>query len=547
MRRLLLVLAGLLTVAAAGWSGTVPAVSAESAAPPVSVGMVGRVEVSPAPSADLNWSPREIRLRFPDAPTGVVVTLSTADGFALPPAAPIEVEGTLLRYPNPQIYAGSYTVSWDGPHAGSYSFSVNVNGSFESIGPSGETQPGTSAGSISAGSSSGAGPGLLLALVGVASGLMLVVLLRRRLVLAVLAMVAVGSGVFALGVLPSPSGDDRSACLPLSGEERLACLNNAVLASFNAGGVGAVVDGLHALEEDARFRSEYGENVCHTVAHMAAREVVAREGSISRVAKSADLLCASGFLHGAIEGGAPFVSTAVFTDEVLGICGEGTDNNSLECAHGIGHGAALRLNSRLPEAVDICLLLANEAQAVQCILGAAMLSGNWIGNMAARSTEPGEFTPPGLPSGVIGDVCLDEDVVAMPDRFRACLEGVFFYMKPGPEATSRLPAPWDSVDAIADWCVSVTADRQSLEASCFSGVGSASALRLQQDPATLASPCARANTDEAHGVCVESMVTQVRNNQDVSPPREVFETACGGAPERFRERCLLVAERLITR
>jgi hypothetical protein len=523
---------------------------AEEASPPPSVGKVGRVEVSPAPDAELSWSPKEIVLRFPASATGVTVTLETAEGFPLPPAAPVVVEGGVLRYPNPQIYAGTYTVRWDGPDPGSYDFIIKMRGGFESVGPSegGVASTESDAATISSTTSSSPTSGSRWFLLpGAAVFALLVVLLRRRPLLAGgLAVLLLGTG-YLLFSADTGTSENRSRCLPLSGEERLACLNVSVLAGFDDGGVRSVVAALHELEQDVRFRSEYGENVCHTVAHMAARVVVARAGSISEVAKEADLLCASGFLHGAIEGGAPFVSTEVFTDEVLGICGNATDNAALECSHGIGHGAALRLNSRLPEAVDICLQLANEPQAVQCILGAAMLSGNWIGNMAARDPDPERFTPPGLPTGTIGDVCLDEDLVLEAERFRACLEGVFFYMKPGPVATSRLAAPWDSVDSIASWCVEVTDARTGLEVPCFSGVGSASALRLEEEPSTMASPCAKARTDEAQLTCIESVVTQVRNNQDVSPPRTIFEEVCAAVPTRFTERCLSVSDRLINR
>lgn len=511
-----------------------PAVADEAS----SSGSVGRVKVSPAPDGEVNWSPKEIVLEFPSSPAGVDVTLSTSDGYRLPPSAPIEVEGNVVRYPNPQIYAGEYRVSWDGPHAGAFSFKVVMSGSFESVGPSGQSTQ-TTPESDDASALRWVLPLLVLfALV--------VVLLRRRPLVAVLIVCGVFAGGFSFWYF-SGSTAARSECLPLAGEERLACLSASVLSTYDDGGIAAVTAALKELESDTRFRSEYGENVCHTVAHIAARVVVAKEGSISKVASSADRLCSSGFLHGALEGGAIFVDNDLYAGEVLGICGDDVDNAALECTHGIGHGLALRLNSRLHEASEVCLRLPNEEQAVQCVLGAAMLSGSWIGNMAARSEDPAAFTPPGLPTGSIGDVCLSEELTARPDRFRACLEGLFSYMKPGPEAVSRLPSPWDSVDTIADWCVDVTADRPELTDSCFSGVGSASALRLSAEPVSLAAPCLRAPTDGAIETCVVAVVTQVRNNQDVSPPREVFETVCAATPAPISSRCLDVSDRLILR
>lgn len=510
-------------------------VAAEDAS---SAGSVGQVEVSPAPDGEVNWSPKEITLKFPSPPVGVDVTLATADGYLLPSAAPVVVEGNVIRYPNPQIYGGAYRVSWDGPHAGAFSFKVVMSSSFESVGPSGQ--------SLEATSSNSNASALRWMLPLLAFLALVVVLLHRRPLVAALIVCAVFAGGFSFWYLSGSAGP-RSACLPLTGEERLACLSASVLSTYDSGGIPAVMAALKELESDSRFRSEYGENVCHTVAHMAARVVVAREGSISEVAATADRLCASGFLHGALEGGAIYVDNEVYTGEVLGICGEDVDNDALECAHGIGHGLALRLNSRLPEASEVCLRLPNEEQAIQCVLGAAMLSGNWVGNMAARTDDPAAFTPPGLPTGSIGEVCLSDALTARPDRFRACLEGLFFYMKPGPEAVSRLPPPWDSVDTIADWCVGVTAERPELSDPCFSGVGSASALRLSAEPSSLASPCSKAPTDAALETCVIATVTQVRNNQDVSPPREVFEAVCAGAPPAIGSRCLDVSDRLIAR
>jgi len=323
-------------------------VAAEDAS---SAGSVGQVEVSPAPDGEVNWSPKEITLKFPSPPVGVDVTLATADGYLLPSAAPVVVEGNVIRYPNPQIYGGAYRVSWDGPHAGAFSFKVVMSSSFESVGPSGQ--------SLEATSSNSNASALRWMLPLLAFLALVVVLLHRRPLVAALIVCAVFAGGFSFWYLSGSAGP-RSACLPLTGEERLACLSASVLSTYDSGGIPAVMAALKELESDSRFRSEYGENVCHTVAHMAARVVVAREGSISEVAATADRLCASGFLHGALEGGAIYVDNEVYTGEVLGICGEDVDNDALECAHGIGHGLALRLNSRLPEASEVCLRLPNE-------------------------------------------------------------------------------------------------------------------------------------------------------------------------------------------
>ncbi len=509
----------------------------------------GAVVVTPKPGDQLSWSPREIVFSFPSeiAAGDLDVELTDEDGYRYPPAAPVELDGRTLRFPTPQLPDGRYRVSWSGAFTGSSEFAVTVSGSGASLGPSGQTGPTAIEDPQERGGEEF--PYLLLVPV-VLGALLLVVLFRRnrRLagVLAVVTLSCSALGYVSLGGGSAPS-DARLRCLGRGGEERLACLASVVVDAYDDGGVSAATAELHALEQDRRFASTYGENLCHSVAHMSARVVVAREGSLTRVASEADLLCASGFLHGALEGGAPLLESAVFSREVLGICGDATDNTALECAHGIGHAASLRFNSRLLESADLCIALANEAQVVQCLLGAAMLSGNWIGNMAARDSAPESFTPPGVPTGSVAEPCLDERFAAFPDRFRACLEGVFFYLKSGGEVTGRLPSPWNSVDGIAGWCVGVVESRPSLEAACFSGLGSASALRLDFPPAEMPDVCRRAPGEAGLVSCVESLVTQVRNNQDVSPPREVFTQICARVPEQVRERCTAVSERLINR
>jgi methionine-rich copper-binding protein CopC len=509
----------------------------------------GAVVVTPAAGEHLRWSPKEIVLAFPSelSTTAVTVELTDEDGYHYPPAVPVEISGRVLRFPTPQLPAGGYRVSWSGPFAGSSDFTVEVSGAGSALGPSGQTAG--VAGVATPNSNAGGIPVLILAPVTLGALLLAVLLRRHRRLATALTVVAVlgsalGYVVFDDAAAPA---DARLRCLGLKGEERLACLASVIVDAHATDGVPAALTALHALERDPRFASVYGENVCHSVAHMSARVIVAREGSLTRVASGADRLCASGFLHGALEGGAPLLDSAVFSREVLGMCGTAADNSARECAHGIGHAASLRFNSRLLLAADLCLTLANETQVSECLLGAAMLSGNWIGNMAARDSAPEAFTPPGVPLGSVAEPCLDERFTSVPDRFRVCLEGVFFYLKSGREVAGRLPSPWDSVDEIAEWCVDVVAAQPTLELACFSGLGSASALRLDFPPAELPGVCRRAPGEAGLLSCVERLVTQVRNNQDVAPPREVFSQICARVPEQMYARCAALSEQLINR
>jgi hypothetical protein len=316
------------------------------------------------------------------------------------------------------------------------------------------------------------------------------------------------------------------------------------LERYDVGGVTATLAELRSLSSDPLFRPEYGEHVCHSVAHLAARVIVAREGSISKALSNADTLCASGFLHGVLEGGAPLLETSVFTDEVKGICGPASDEATFQCAHGIGHATALRLNSRLRESADVCIGLANQQQAVQCVLGASMLYGVWIGNMVARSTDPAQYTPPGSPIGEIGEVCLDKRFTSDPDMFRVCLEGMFVYMKSGAEVLALLPRAWSDTNEIGSWCATLATSRPDLEMACFASLGSASALRLHESPVNMPGVCAAALTDEGVNVCVVALVTQIRRNSSDSPAFSVYESVCSAAPAVVTEACLQTSKRL---
>jgi hypothetical protein len=472
----------------------------------------------------------------------VEVRLTDEQGYEYPPAVSSEVAGSTVRFAPPQLGPGLFTITWTGPYAGSSTFSVDNTVQVESVGPSAEGDPVASAETS---------PGLLRVAAVTVLLLVAVVLLvkvrpRRLGVLAAAGPLMLAALVFAVTSEQSTAGSNRSVCLGYSGQERIDCLSDVAFLSFEQGGVSATLRELRSLASDARFVSEYGEHVCHTVAHQVARRVVAREGSIRRVVNASDTTCASGFLHGAVEGGATLVSTDTFTNEVRGLCAEIVDDSSLECVHGIGHGAALRFNSRIYEASDVCLELPLEPQVVQCILGVSMLSGTWLANMAPRAGSYLGASPPGVPPGSVGEPCLDARFTANPDRFKACLEGVVFYTKAGPDVLDLFPATWRSSYGIAAWCGEVGAQYPDLGAACFWGVGSSSALRIWEDPAGAVRPCLNVSP-EFEESCVLAVVTQIRNNQTESPPKEVFEQVCAAASPAVAVKCREVSQLLVSR
>jgi methionine-rich copper-binding protein CopC len=510
--------------------------------PPTDV--VGSVQVSPAANTSLEWPPREIKLSFQSgiAPTPVQVTLVDDEGLRYPPALGTTTNGADVVFNPPSLPAGVYTVSWTGAAADSYRFAVTT-GNAEELGPTESSNVAQTSAAIDPEGSNALLKAIMLFSITALTGVIVFRYRPRRTVVGLLVIAVALSGVYVLRPT-STFIEGRQRCLKFSGDPRLDCLAAVALERYDVGGVAATLAELRSLSSDPLFRPEYGEHVCHSVAHLTARVVVSREGSISKSLANADTLCASGFLHGVIEGGAPLLETPVFADEVKSICGPASDEATFQCAHGIGHATALRLNSRLRESADVCIGLANQQQAVQCVLGASMLYGVWIGNMAARSPDPAQYTPPGSPIGEIGEVCLDRRFTSDPDMFRACLEGMFVYMKSGAEVLALLPRAWSDINEIGSWCAALATSRPELEMACFSSLGSASALRLHESPANMPGVCAAALTDEGVNVCVVALVTKIRWNSSDSPAFSVYETVCSAAPAVAKTACLQTSKRL---
>jgi hypothetical protein len=235
------------------------------------------------------------------------------------------------------------------------------------------------------------------------------------------------------------------------------------------------------------------------------------------------------------------LSNETFADEAVTVCGPTTSAADLECAHGVGHAASLRLNARMRESALVCRRLANAEQRTQCVLGAAMLYGSWIGNTSARGAA---VTPAGSPQGAIGEVCTENVFAEVPALYGACLEGVFQYLKSGPDAVARLPMRWRDLDEVARWCEETAVQRPDLHIECFASLGTASALRLWEDPESLAGVCTQASTLESRRECVRSLVTQVRNNSEDSPELTVYERICATVSADMRAGCIRSAKRV---
>ena len=498
-------------------------------------------QTDPAEGAQLSWPPREIKVTFPTDTVLSEVTFDLTDskGVTFPQAAESLIEGDTILFQPPTLSAGRYTLRWSGAAAGQLVFAV---ASFENRGLSPlELRD------------ENAGPGLEsqtasqwfryapLVLVMLLTGL----LLRRRQIktalLVVTTVVVVTIVMQATDPIERTTETATLSCLTHTGESRIECLADAVVLRYEDGGAASARTSLLEIEQDPRFRSEYGENVCHSVAHTAAREIVLLSGSLRATLAGGGTVCASGFLHGALEGGAPVLTNEVFSKEASTVCTVGTSAAELECAHGIGHAAALRLNTRLRDSVNICRSLANSEQVTQCVLGAAMLYGSWLGNTSARGAV---VAPAGATPGEVGEVCASDLFVETPALYRACLEGVFQYIKSGPEAVARLPLRWRDLNETASWCEDVASSRPELRVLCFASLGTASALRIWQKPETLSAVCARASTLDSRRECVRALITQVRNNSEVSPDLEIYESICRTIAVDLRAGCLRTAKRV---
>lgn len=473
------------------------------------------VSSDPAPGATLNWPPVTLRVTFPTVPSALpLLVLRDADGVSYPAAVPSRLEGTTAVFAPPHLGKGQYTLSWDGPTAGTLPFAIMDAASAD----------GQDALSVDPGNGSG---GLLWVVVVVAA-LTFVAgawLLRRRRALAVAVLVAAvltaGLPVLLRGAL-SPTTEagqglfDR--CATLQGRTQFACLVEVMAA---AEGVDAVNAALAALDADRRFLVGYGEQICHDVAHEAARYQVAVSGSALASIDGLQARCGNGFAHGAIEGAARVLTTEAFTAEFTALCAAdqwGTGPDREECSHGLGHAAMFRFNARLDESRDLCLTLSDRDHQADCLGGMAMSAADWFGNMLARiapESSPSAALPPGMSSleDFLG-FCFAGPLSSMRTSAgsvpRDCFAGVAqFYSTPS-ETLVRLGALSDP-SGLASWCAVTVAARPELADACFHGVGFGSGSRRDVEPPEFLSPCVALTTAAHRRSCLEGALSQVRS------------------------------------
>lgn len=493
------------------------------------------VVTDPGDGEVLRWSPLNIVVQFPaGAQSAPDVELTDATGAVYPPAVPTRMDGSALVFANPELRSGTYTLKWGGPHEGSLSFRVDIGG----LGAA-QTAPEPSPPSRSS-------PVYLLLSVAVAMvlGILLVRRSRRHRVAATALLVAVAAMVVAVALYERTEPQATPAvldCAPAAVTDKLACLTGVVTEVLETQGVSAAMESLAQIDSFPVFADVYGAHLCHDTAHLAGRHAAAFYGSITAALDGRTTVCDNGYLHGVVEGGSVFVSTETFAADARTLCGAGTDSASLTCSHGLGHGAASRLNSRPEEASAICWTLPNEQHRRECLLGVMMRAGEWLGNGSTNVEDPADISLPGQAPGVFADLCFRTPFSDTPSRLRNCLEGMFFYVKAGTNAISRLPESYRSPTTLANWCYEQAAANASDLDACFAALATASVLFPGAEPSSMLAPCDLAPSDESARRCAQYVVFALRNST-ARVPDDVLDSLCASSPARLQEYCARAAD-----
>ena len=138
-----------------------------------------------------------------------------------------------------------------------------------------------------------------------------------------------------------------------------------------------------------------GMSECHTVAHaIGVAAVKAKSSSLLALQAIRPDLCQGGIGHGATEEFAISADEEAFTSELLTVCDKVASPLDGICAHGIGHGIALRIPSDYKSAVESCPKLSRPVLVTSCAGGVSMV---YITDRTPSSPNPGLR---GLPSVV---------------------------------------------------------------------------------------------------------------------------------------------------
>jgi hypothetical protein len=179
----------------------------------------------------------------------------------------------------------------------------------------------------------------------------------------------VGGADQALAALLDGQVADPAECADLD-VGRSACIRSGLAAILVDEGPQAAIDQMAAMRQTGALALD-----CHQVAHDLGQDAVDLLPDLGVVMNVDAAVCASGYVHGAIE-----VSLARAGDDVAQalptLCAEVDDppysGPHYNCLHGLGHGLMLRDGAVLPAALDLCRTLEDRWQVRSCASGAFM-------------------------------------------------------------------------------------------------------------------------------------------------------------------------------
>lgn len=455
--------------------------SAEQAAPSARAEFPAEWLLVPGAVESVMSSP-PVRLRVP-APGVSEFTLTDSDGVLYPLVGrPMPVDGIpdLREVRLPLLPQGTYALSWSSA-AGQEQVRFTLQLGLRA--PETPPPPEPSASS----------PLWLLALVVGSLGAVGSVILWRRgrrfpalAVAGGVSVLAVGSA-FVVPVLAAPdlSGvgsspqDEVTRCVVL-GEQRSECLSSLIVSAFDRAGAPAAAELLRALDSDPRLAVGGGDHPCHEAAHFAGQDLVRSGTALVELVTDELGSCATGLIHGAVEGWAPLASDAQVREFLPVACTPLTDPAVREqCFHGLGHAAGMRFNSALPQTFEVCAAIEDSWEAGLCLQGAGMeASTRYVIGLLNNGVVNPHWLPPGL-SETPARYCEDFSGV-LRER---CFSGAFWYLHAGQYGGDRIRSllPEEvSAERMLEWCMGLDPDAAP---ACAHGVGIG-----VSDPATSSVP-----------------------------------------------------------
>jgi len=432
-----------------------------------------------------------------------------------------QLSNSTLILPVPELESGNYELRWTlNEQDGILPFAISA----ESFGTDGEKviRPSSQVTDVATGSQSSkwffAGAAIMLAL-------LLSSALRKRRFLAITIFFLISGLGLAGSILTSPESQSQSApslskCRTFNqgSVERYTCLRDYVFAS--ASSPGAMMDVLDSLRTDFSVVGPPELQSCHNVSHLLGRLLVEKDFPISQVVSADKGLCAFGLMHGALENGARLSTDQEWRTVLVDVCSSFTGESALQCAHGAGHGTALRTNNSLTTGVPMCKEMTgplSEKLIWQCATGLFMGYGvkvniamryNLVDDLKAALPDPNEIYLPAI-------------CPSFEDPIRnACWLGAFRHLGLDNYAMFANDERFTSLRYNLDLC-----QKQSDAEVCAGGV----ALRAA-DPASgrteseIAATCSLYSQSVWEG-CSRSLVNSSAGRNSESPDNNRFEKA----------------------